>query len=368
MRGRLLLLVLGLLFALGVVEVARVADRVRCRKIEGALWEPRREFGWGHIAGARGWTQGCLRGRRQWRTYVRINDAGLREREIPSTRDGRFRILVLGNSFMEGLQVVDEDLFSRRLEMQLDAAASPGTRLEVINAGTSGWGTDNALLYYRHEGWRYAADLVVLAFNTGNDVMENHDALMQRAIFPYPHKPHFVLDDGRLVPRDYPLPAESAFGRTALRLDRAAMRWSAAYRLLRDAGLTPRPTEAAAPPGNEGMPTGVALPLGVYLTTHPAPWQEAWRVTRGLVLRLAREVAAHGARFVVVVISHPEAVSPRRWDWNRIALPELQAFAMDPDRPDRLITGLLPRTRGGRGRARARRARPGAVPVGSFSA
>jgi hypothetical protein len=40
-------------------------------------------------------------------------------------------------------------------------------------------------------------------FNTSNDILENHYGLMRGTHF-YPDKPHFVLENGRLVARDLP--------------------------------------------------------------------------------------------------------------------------------------------------------------------
>ena len=126
---------------------------------------------------------------------ISTNSLGLRDREIPHARTSAGRILVLGDSFTAGLQVELDEVVAKRVERALNAPDPPGTRVEVVNAGVSAWGTDNALLYFLHEGWRYRPDVVVLMFNTGNDILENERPLLT-SIGTYPDKQYYRLVDG----------------------------------------------------------------------------------------------------------------------------------------------------------------------------
>jgi len=340
MRGRLLLLLLGI--AVGVLAgeaASRMGERVGCRDYTDWFWERNPFYGWGHKPDARGWAQRCLGGKPEWRTYTSINSHGLRDREIPYERQGAFRILVLGDSFTEGQQVDQDHTFVKLLERQLNAEAGGPPAFEVINGGVSAWGTDNELLFFRNEGWKYHPDLVLLAFNTGNDVLENDQPLMRATDFPYLDKPYFELNGSHLVLRRFPLPRERLLGRVRDFVRNALARHSALYRLAAALRLprVARPADAApAPPG----PT---RPIEVYLRDYPEPWREAWRITRGLVLRLRREVEARGGRFAAVVINGREEVSPGRLQWQLALHPELQAYTLDVDKPNRLITQFLAR-------------------------
>ena len=332
---RLVLVTVSVVFALLLAEAAsRVADRFVCRDNAGEFWEPDRWLGWAHTPGAHGWAKRCLRGKPEWQVYTRINSHGLRDRDVPYERQGKFRILALGDSFTEGLQVEQEETFERGLEQRF------GDGVEVLNAGVSGYGTDNELLYFTREGWKYHADLVLLVFNTSNDILENHYGLMRGTHFPYPDKPHFVLEDGRLVPRDLPLREQPALSRTVGAVQRSLARHSALYRLLPAIHVgMPGAAQAASP-----MPfPGGTLPPEVYLVDYPEPWREAWRITRGLVLRLRQAVEARGSRFAVVVINAKEEVAERRWRWTLFANPAMKDFQWDVDKPNRLITSFLAR-------------------------
>src|SRR5439155_17412844 len=193
-------------------------------------------------------------------------------------RQGKFRILVLGDSFTEGLQVEQDETFPKLLEQRL------GDGVEVLDAGVSAYGTDSELLFWESEGWKYRPDLVLLAFNTGNDILENHYGLMRGTHVPYPEKPQFALQDGRLVREDFPLPEEPPVQRTLGRLQRWLTQHSMLYRFLRAFHVAGMPGGAqAAPPGP--FPGGT-LPTEVYLADYPESWRVAWRITRGLLLRL----------------------------------------------------------------------------------
>lgn len=84
--------------------------------------------------------------------------------------ENSFRVLVLGDSYMEGYSVGLEDVFHRRL-MRL--ANDQGMNLEVINLGVGGYGTLQELLAFQNIGARYKPDLVLLGLYLANDVRNN---------------------------------------------------------------------------------------------------------------------------------------------------------------------------------------------------
>src|SRR5437899_3035923 len=102
------------------------------------FWRHDPRLGWHHTAGS----EGVFDRSPVFRTRVRINDKGLRGRDYPYERvAGRRRILVLGDSFVFGYGVEQEEIFTTVLEGLLPAT-------EVINAGVSGYGTDQELLWF----------------------------------------------------------------------------------------------------------------------------------------------------------------------------------------------------------------------------
>ncbi len=105
---------------------------------------------------------------------------------------GTLRILSFGDSFTFGEEVSDNETFSYNLEKLL-----PGS--EVINFGVHGYGHDQMLLYLREEGIKYHPDIVILGFVV-LDMERNMLSFRDYA------KPRFVLDGGRLVLTNTPVP------------------------------------------------------------------------------------------------------------------------------------------------------------------
>ncbi|MCH8045073.1 MAG: hypothetical protein IID44_15285 [Planctomycetes bacterium] len=124
------------------------------------------ELGWRNIPNWKATTFGH---------QLTINSKGLRDREYEYDKPaGWRRILVLGDSFAWGYGVADEEIFTEVLE---DRFEREGTKWQVINAGVSGWGTDQQLLYLQSEGLKYQPDVVVLAFYVGNDLTNNTQSI-----------------------------------------------------------------------------------------------------------------------------------------------------------------------------------------------
>jgi hypothetical protein len=103
---------------------------------------------------------------------VSFNSAGMRDREHTEEKPaGVFRILLLGDSFMEAVQVPFEASLPSLLERTL--AQRTKKRIEVVSAGVSGWGTDDELRYLTSYGLKYQPDLVVVAMTLHNDISDN---------------------------------------------------------------------------------------------------------------------------------------------------------------------------------------------------
>ncbi len=91
----------------------------------------------------------------------KINALGLRDDDMESPKKpaGVFRVLVLGDSFVQGYTVERENLFVDILEKWWQAE---GRKVDVINAGTEGYSTDQEVLWFQLYGRDFQPDLVVL--------------------------------------------------------------------------------------------------------------------------------------------------------------------------------------------------------------
>lgn len=81
-----------------------------------------------------------------------------------------FRILVLGDSQTFSSTAL-KDAYVKVLERGF---AGSKRKVEVLNAGGNGYGTDDEYLYLKKYGLRFDPDLVLLGFFVGNDITDNH--------------------------------------------------------------------------------------------------------------------------------------------------------------------------------------------------
>jgi len=193
------LMIISTLFALFLSEIA-----LRLIGLEPLYVSPERDrfwkydslLGWAHQPGQEGIFETP-----QFRTAVRINEKGLRDRGHSYEPENDVeRVLVLGDSFAWGYGVEESERFSQLLEKSLG--------VEVINASVSGYSTDQELLWYRNEGIKYETNLVILVI-AGNDVGDNDQQLVSTIYY----KPKFVIEDGELVLTGYPVPKTSTQGK-----------------------------------------------------------------------------------------------------------------------------------------------------------
>src|SRR5690349_15275182 len=139
-RGRLVLLLLGLAFGLLAVELVLRLLGPRLPLVNSltsiATFQTYHPiYGFFHRPGASGWIETP-----EYTSYVSFNSHGLREREIePAKPAGGYRVLMLGDSFVEGAQVPAEATVSRQLEDSFKPRWQ-GRSVDVINAGNAGFG------------------------------------------------------------------------------------------------------------------------------------------------------------------------------------------------------------------------------------
>jgi hypothetical protein len=260
---------------------------------------------------------------REGGSYVRINSAGLRDREHAKTKPaGTVRIAVLGDSFTEAMHVPMEQTFWFLLEQKLQACnAFPGKKVEVINFGVSGYGTAQELMTLRQKVWDYSPDLVVLAFTTLNDVYDNSRSLSKTEDVPY-----FVYRDGQLT-YDASFRESATYHQRDSKLNRVG-RWI--HNHLRFVQLVHyaqfvvklkltdwrnRRRVASASPAQSGAPTvrnaeNIGIENMIYIEPPEENWREGWRVTEGLIKQMRDEVAERKAAFLLVTLSNAVQVYP----------------------------------------------------------
>jgi len=268
---------------------------------------------------------------------ILTNNAGFHDVDHTIEKpEGMYRIVVLGDSYVEALQVSLEEGFTQRLERNLSTWVT-GRRVEVINLGVSGSGPAQ---YYRtldRKGLAYRPDLVLMAVLPDNDFRDSYQELSGAVFKPY----YSIRVDGTL---DYIPPDVSGLG-THLR---PLLRRSAFLHLVRQA-VTSMPVEnwlanagLLAPAGAKNQYSAHSMipeDWYVYVADPPEPWPAAYRVTLRMIKESSELAARHGAVFLVMLLASPQTVEDR-WEEALRRYPGASHFTWDFRRPYREISRI----------------------------
>jgi hypothetical protein len=144
-------------------------------------------------------------------SVFRTNSQGFRnEAAFPAAvQPGRVRVVCSGDSFTLGYGVSNPEAWCNHL-----SAIDP--RREPVNMGQVGYGMDQAYLWYRRDGTAIAHDVQLFAFITV-DIDR-----MREARFLTAAKPVLVVEGGRLVTKNVPVPQRSWVGASLASVVRVA--------------------------------------------------------------------------------------------------------------------------------------------------
>lgn len=158
------LAIAGFLLALGLLEAGiRAFVPQQLIVLAEDVWRPDPLFGYRHHENAN--TTVNL-GERTVRFVT--DDLGFRIGAADGDSASDQAILMLGDSFVEGLQVEQEETVGGRIGLQL---RERGMRVRVDNAGVSGWTPNHYLLEARRSLNLRSYDLGVVCLYVGNDVV-----------------------------------------------------------------------------------------------------------------------------------------------------------------------------------------------------
>lgn len=187
LRGVLVVLVPLCVALLGVEVLLRATHLFGARV---AFTEPDPEIGFRFTPGRAYW----FRGENDHAVTGRINALGWRDharaRQKPA---GVRRVAVLGDSFVEALQVELDSTFVSIAERRLNAQAAP-PRVEVMNFGRSGMTATEEYIVLLRDVLPCEPDAVVLLFTPNNDIADVSPATADNPMRPFPR----VAPDGSI--------------------------------------------------------------------------------------------------------------------------------------------------------------------------
>lgn len=236
-------------------------------------------------------------------SIVKTNSIGFRDFEHTLNKPaGVFRIAVIGDSFCEGLQVDVTKTFWHLLGTRLQD--QDNRLVEVLNFGTSGYGTAQELETLKKYAAGFKPDLTILAIFTGNDIGDNSSKINQGQI-----KPYYQYQDGELVlDRRFRQDPKFVSNRSAFTRFKAGLINSS-----RSLQLANKFYSAWKNRRVSGDRSDIGLDPNVYRSPGPGTeWEEAWRVTEGLLMLFQEECRRMNSGLLIVTLSNPIQVHPDR--------------------------------------------------------
>jgi len=246
------------------------------------------------------------------KVHFEINEHGLRDDAGvgPGKEPNTFRVLMLGDSFVLGFTVERKDLFVDQLEGWW---RSEERRVDVVNAGTEGWSTDQEVAWFLENAEAYAPDLVLL-FPYENDLYWNG----QESYY------------GNPKPRFEPTGVFSAKTLTEIEKKKHLRERSAALRAL---GMLL---------GKKGTPP-FNPEFGVLLDTPPAGYDDWIARTENALrnLKLACDSLARPAKLLLVPLPSKSAIDPEEKSFFQTWEHGMQGQTLwSPDKPVNTFLGL----------------------------
>ena len=239
------------------------------------------------------------------RTGVQMNSSGMRDKERTVNKpENTYRIAFLGDSFVEAIHVPLEYTAAAIMEQELaDCSGLKGKNVEVLNFGVQGYGTAQELMTLRHQVWQFSPDLVLLGFYPGNDIRNNYKPLEHDHFRPYFTRENgeWAIDDSfktmTQLERDYYSTSRVDY------LPRWLLESSRILQLIRraEAQAKQRQFERDYEQTN----------INFYKEPPDENWEEAWKITEGLITLIRDEVREQGVDFMVFTISDSFQVHPK---------------------------------------------------------
>ena len=260
---------------------------------------------------------------------VTYNTKGYRDVEHTFEKpDGVFRILVLGDSFMEAYSVELKESFSRQLEKLIRKA---GCVVEVINLGVGGYGTLQEYLVLEEIGRKYSPDLVLLGFYVQNDVRNNSLELesilkgdkMKISSRPFIDPAEPALWEITQVDFEY---ARGSYVKAQVRLDSLRSRLENRFALIRLTNMMTTQQNLK----NQGThlkriskERDLSL-LGVNYCIEASEYTKAWKITEQILLKLKKNINMLDSRLVVFSV-------PALMEVNLDYMKKIRAKSVNPD-------------------------------------
>lgn len=294
------------------------------------------------------WIKNC------YRNLVKTNSLGFHDYEFEQNKPNDvFRIIILGDSYVEALQVSRENSFHNLLEIKLNKELDSNKKFEVYAFGHSGNGTLLNYLYLKNYGLKYKPDLVINAFCVGNDFRDDSYELTQiysrqtgdTAVYRRPFvklnkegNVDFVAVESELLKMAQ---EPKSFIRGIAKKSVLATQLYHKYKLIKSLikskvyGQKERLEDSLI---SESPWDKIPVDYQVFLKDYPNIWNEAWEVEEKLLRAMKEIVEKNNSKFMVVSLTEAFRVH-NDLDLNQVYAP----YVFEIDKPERLLQEISQR-------------------------
>lgn len=245
---------------------------------------------------------------REGHGHITVNSSGFRGPEISAEKAaGVFRIAVLGDSYIEALQVNENASLCFQIQYILNTANRiPNRKYEVINCGVSGYGTAQELQMLRHHVLQLQPDAVLLAVYPENDIRNN-----LRSLDGDPARPYFTTEEDGTLILDDSFRSSVPFVTAASVYERRKaflVNGSHVLQMLKHAkervfNANNMPIRAASV--ETSLKASVEDAAYVYSESTNIEHQRAWQITEHILEELCRECRVEKIPIFVFTVSSP---------------------------------------------------------------
>jgi len=309
---RLLFALVPLFVVLGLLEVVLRTTHLFGAYISWATPDP--NLGFRYVPGDHAWVfpEGRLR------TTIHVNRYGWIAPEWSEPKPaGRLRIAVLGDSFLEGLQVKRSETAAAVAQRVLQERIGSG--VDFITFGRSGFSQTEQFFLLQSEVMRLAPDVIVNFFFPGNDIADVSRSTAGDTLRPF----YDVAPDGKLV-------FDNSFDRgTPFRLrvliDPIKRRSALVSLIVQDYNAVLR--RRADRPQQYDVESGY---LSLCTSTPDASFQASYKLNRRILEAEAALAREHGIPFVLVTLDNP-AYEPQVAEKMRHQVPSFDSYCIEND-------------------------------------
>ncbi len=257
---------------------------------------------------------------------VIINSAGYHDFQRSTEKpEDAYRIAIIGDSYIEGLQVSREKNFTHLLEQELNNKQTNGKKFEVLNFGVSGFGIPQYYRTMEAEVMKYNPDLIIMAIYSGND--------FYNSIFEFEkdvYKPYYQINDGS-IKYISPHPYSNLWLKDLLKK-------SDLFVFIKQIINTSRPIQLffsrlglmtiSGGLGSDGIPEE----FGVYDPSEPSPWNKAYQTGLEMIKKSSQLAVENNVQFMVVIVP-PSFISENKETDALNQYPELSKKVIDWNYP-----------------------------------